>query len=454
MKLFEQLFVEREQKSPLRIELLERFFHIEERGSNLLREIKCGILNFFVLCYLMLAVPGNLAQSGFDQNSAITAACLCTGLACIGLAFFAKVPFVIGPGLSCSSLLSFRICQDYGFSWQESLALVFLSGLLFLLLACSPLRQRLQDVIPMPLKFALSAGLGLYISLSALLSSGLIQVEEGLLRVGGIVSLGGLLALLGIFLTVFLLIKHLPGASMISILFITLLCVLLKLVPVPGKFTAVPDLSASFFALDFGALFAKGLPKLFSALLSLVIANFVGSAVALQGIAGDAGLTDSVGDFYGQKRSLQVAAVSTSFAAFFGLSNLTVLPESAVGLREGARTGLCPLVTGILFLLAIPFSPLLGIFSGIATASVVILCGMMMMPGISQIRWKHVESSLPCFLIIIGIPATFSLVNGMALGCISYVFLMLFRKRGAVVDPWLYALSAVFILDILLRTLL
>ncbi len=429
---------------------LDRFFHIRERGSTIQNEVMGGLTTFFAMCYLIVMIPSTLSAAGMDYHAVMASTCLCAAVGSILTGLLANVPFAQAPGLGFNILLVYTICQRYGYTWQQGLALVFISGVLFLLLSLSPLRQKILDAIPMPFKFALSAGVGLLITLSGLISAGIVTAQGNLLDMGAIISPGPLLALLGVFLTAALILRKIPGAVMIGMIAITVLGIPFGITVLPDSLTAPADLSPVFLKLDFSGILTPGILPPLSALLSLLFADCFDTVGTLLGIAGNAKMTDNTGDFPGQGRAVIADAIATCVGALCGVANVTTTADSAVGIREGARTGLCPIVTGLLFLLAIPFAPLLGAIPDTATAAAVIIVGMMMMSGISQITWKHIEISLPCFLIVVGMPFTFSITSGIALGCISYVVLMVCRKRGALVDPWMYVLAGVFFLMILL----
>lgn len=425
---------------------LERYFHMEARGSSFSKEVLGGVTTFFAMAYLIVVLPATLSQAGMEYGAVMSATCLAAALGSIFTGLFANVPFAQAPGLGFNTFLVFTLCARYGYTWQQALALVFLSGLLFLALAVSPLREKLLDAIPMPFKFALSAGVGLLITLSGLIGSGLVTAENNLLDMGRLVSPGPLMALLGVFLTAALLLRKVPGAVMLGIVAVTLIGIPFGVTVLPQQLTAAVNLSPVLFQLDFSGLFSQGVLPLASALLTLVFTDCFDTVGTLLGVAGDAKLTDNTGDFPGAGRAMVADAAATCAGALLGVTNVTTMAESAVGVREGARTGLCPIVTGLLFLLALPFAPLAGAIPGAATAAAVIIVGMMMMSGISQITWKHVEISLPCFLMIVGMPFTFSITDGIALGCISYVVVMICRRRAALVNPWMYVLTGLFVL--------
>ena len=432
---------------------LDTFFHLTEKGATLAGEVRGGCTTFFATVYLAAVIPGVLSGAGMNFAAAMTATCLIAGLGSIAAGLWSNSPFVLAPGLGFPTLFTYTICQQYGCTWQQALALVFLSGALFLLLSLSPLRERLTDALPMPFKFALSAGVGLFLTLSGLINAGLVTAEDNLLDMGAIAAPGPLLALLGIFVTAVLSIKKVPGALMLGMALTALLGIPLGVTDLPEALIAAPDLSLTAFALDFSVLTALAPVPLISALLSLVVSACFDSVGTLLGVGGDAGFTDSTGDLPGQREVMACSGAATCAGALLGVSSVTAVAESAAGIREGARTGLSAVVTGVLFLALTPFAPLAGMASGAAMAAPLVMVGMGMMSGITQITWKHVEISLPCFLMIVGMPFTFSITTGVMLGVISYAVVMVCRGRARLVDPALYLLAAMFLLNAALGAL-
>lgn len=432
---------------------LDRFFHLSQRGTTVGREILGGCTTFCSMAYLILVIPDLLSGAGMDIKEVMTATCLIAGIGSIVLGLSSNLPFALAPGLGFTTLFTHSLCQQYGCIWQQALALVLLSGVLFLALELSPLRERLNDALPMPFKFALSAGIGLFLTLSGLINAGLITANENIVDMGALTAPEPLLALLGIFITAVLVMKKVPGALMIGIAVTTLLGIPLGVTVLPQSLTAAPELSLASLKPDFTGLLALSPIPLISALLSLVVSQHFDALGTLLGVAGDTKLTDTTGDLAGQKEALLCCGAATCTGALLGVSNVTVVAESATGIREGARTGLSAVVTGLLFLCMIPFTPLAGIVTGAALAAPLVMVGMSMMSGITQITWKHVEISLPSFLMIVGMPFTFSITTGVMLGVVSYVVVMVCRKRANLVDPALYLLAAVFILNAVLGVL-
>lgn len=388
-----------------------------------------------------------------DFGQVMTATCLIAAAGRILSGLVSNLPFALAPGLGFTTLFTHTLCQKYGCTWQQALALVLLSGVLFLALALSPLRVRLNDALPMPFKFALSAGVGLFLTLSGLINAGLITADENLVDMGTLAAPEPLLALLGIFLTAVLMMKKVPGALMLGMALTVVLGIPLGVTVLPQTLTAAPELSLAPLKPDFTGLLELGPIPLASALLSLLVSQYFDALGTLLGVAGDAKLTDTTGDLAGQREAMLCCGAATCAGALLGVSNVTAMAESATGIREGARTGLSAVVTGLLFLCMLPLTPLAGVVTGAALAAPLVMVGMSMMSGITQITWKHVEISLPSFLMIVGMPFTFSITTGVMLGVVSYAVVMVCRKRAHLVDPALYCLAAVFILNALLDAL-
>lgn len=432
---------------------LDHFFHLSQQGTTLAREIRGGCTTFCSMMYLILVIPDLLSGAGMDFNQVMAATCLIAGLGSIVSGLTSNLPFALAPGLGFPTLFTYTFCKQYGCTWQQALVLVLLSGVLFLLLSLSPLRERLNDALPMPFKFALSAGVGLFLTLSGLINAGLITVDNNLVDMGSLAAPEPLLALLGIFFTAVLVMKRVPGALMLGMTLTVLLGIPLGVTILPETVVMVPHLSPAALELDFFGLLALGPIPLISALLSLLVSQYFDALGTLLGVAGDAKLVDSTGDLPGQRETLLCCGASTCVGALLGVSNVTAMAESATGIQEGARTGLSTVVTGLLLLCMLPFAPLAGLVSGAALAAPLVMVGMSMMSGITQITWKHVEISLPSFLMIVGMPFTFSITNGVMLGVVSYVVVMVCRKRAHLLDPALYFMAAVFILNAVLGAL-
>lgn len=432
---------------------VDGFFRLSQRGTTLSREVRGGCTTFCSMVYLILVIPGLLSGTGMDFSQVMTATCLIAAVGSIVSGLTSNLPFALAPGLGFTTLFTHTLCQEYGCTWQQALALVLLSGVLFLALALSPLRGRLNDALPMPFKFAVSAGVGLFLTLSGLINAGLITADGNLVDMGTLAAPEPLLALLGIFLTAVLVMKKVPGALVLGMALTVVLGIPLGVTVLPQTLMAAPELSLDVLKPDFTILVTLGPIPLVSALLSLMVSQYFDALGTLLAVAGDAKLTDATGDLAGQRETMLCCGAATCAGALLGVSNVTAMAESATGIREGARTGLSAVVTGLIFLAMLPVTPLAGMVTGAALAAPLVIVGMSMMSGITQITWKHVEISLPSFLMIVGMPFTFSITTGVMLGVVSYVVVMVCRKRAHLIDPALYFLAAVFVLDAVLGAL-
>lgn len=433
---------------------IETFFHLEEKGTTIKRELLGGLTTFLSSVYIVVVIPAILSLTGMDGSAVMCAVCIAAGAGSILSGLLSNTPFILAPGLGLHTIFTYTISLGYGFTWNEALALVLISGVLYLLLSLSPLRERITDVLPMPFKYAVCTGVGLFITLTGLINSGLITAENNLLDMGSLISPSPLLALLGIFLTAVLFIKKVPGAIIIGMVFTAVLGIPFGITAVPESFIPGYDISKTAFRADFSGLLSHGFIPIFSSLLSLLVSSFFDSTGVILGIGTDAGLTSNTGDMEGQDRILLSNSIATIGGSLLGTGSLVVAAESATGIKEGARSGLSAVTAGLLFLLLTPFAPAAGLISGAAMAAPLVMVGMSMMSGITQITWKHVEISLPCFLIIMGTPFTFSITTGLMLGVISYVIVMAARRRAKLVDPVLYLMALVFLLDLSLEALL
>lgn len=328
---------------------LDGFFRLSQRGTTLGREIRGGCTTFCSMVYLILVIPGLLSGAGMDFEKVMTATCLIAAAGSIVSGLLSNLPFALAPGLGFTTLFTHTLCQKYGCTWQQALALVLVSGVLFLALTFSPLRERLNDALPMPFKFALSAGVGLFLTLSGLINAGLITADDNLVDMGTLAAPEPLLALLGIFVTAVLVMKKVPGALMLGMALTVALGIPLGVTALPQTLTAAPELSLAALKPDFTGLLALGPIPLVSALLSLLVSQYFDALGTLLAVAGDAKLTDTTGDLDGQREAMLCCGAATCAGALLGVSNVTAMAESATGIREGTRTGLSAVITGLLF---------------------------------------------------------------------------------------------------------
>ena len=451
---------------------MERFFSISQRGSTVRREVIGGITTFFAMAYIIFVNPntlcpnlGTAAEPFFPAmpeelwGPVLVATCVSAAIGCFLTGLLANVPFAQAPGMGLNAFFTYTVCLGMGYTWQEGLAIVLLSGLLFLAISISPLRKKLIASIPDFLKHAISAGIGLFIAFIGLLNVGLISISGAVpaLQLSMVVdgqrvwNTQGLLTLVGLLLTAILMAFRVKGAVVIGILVTTLLGLPMGVTQIPETVTMEHvTLAPVFFQLDLGGVFSKGLLPLLTAVISFAIVDCFDTLGALVGLSSSAELEDYDGR---ADRALIADALATCCGACIGTSTVTTFAESSTGIAEGARTGLSSMVVGVLFLFSVFLAPVAGIIPAAATAPALIIVGVLTMRSAASIPWDDVECAVPAFLTVAVMPFAYSISDGIAFGFISYSIIKLVRGKGREVSLLTDGISLVFILKYLLGNL-
>lgn len=434
---------------------MEKLFKLKEHGTTVKTEIIAGITTFFAMAYIIFVNPNYLSATGMDFSSVMIATCLSAGIGTLLTGLLSNTPFAQAPGMGLNAFFAFTVCGSMGYTWQQALTVVLISGIIFLIIAITPLRSKIIEAIPAPLKAAISAGIGLFIAfIGAICSgSGLIFLDgeshiTGLnLKVDGAFNMTAILIIIGIIITAILLAWKVKGALVIGIIASTIIGIPMGVTQIPETFVNTVQLN-TVFQFDFGGLFAAqaGILGAITAIISFLIVDMFDTIGTLVGTAGNAGMLDEKGALPGGDRALIADAVATCVGACLGTSTVTTFVESSTGIAEGGRTGLTSVTTAILFFVAIILAPIAGIIPGAATAPALIIVGVMMMASVKKIDWHDIEVAIPSFLTMFMMIAAYSISDGISFGFISYVIIKL--ARGKVKEiPWLmYVISAVFIL--------
>lgn len=442
---------------------MDKFFKISERGSTLRAEVVGGITTFFAMAYIIFVNSEMLSATGMDQNGVLLATCISAAIGCFLTAMLANVPFAQAPGMGLNAFFTYTVCFSMRYTWQEALAIVLLSGILFLVIAVSPLRSRIISAIPAFLKSAIAAGIGLFIAFIGILNVGLVGFGSGVPALQFLVDDGagnmvvnsaGILALIGLLITAILMAYKVKGAIVIGILATTLIGLPMGQTLLPESITmAGVSLSTVAFQLDFGGLMAKGLLPLITAVISFALVDCFDTIGTLIGTAKNAGMTDKNGNLPGGDRALIADAIATCCGACLGTSTVTTFVESSTGISEGARTGLSSLVVGALFLLACLLAPIASIIPSAATAPALIIVGVLMIKGATEINWSDFEEACPAFLTIAMMPFAYSISDGIGFGFISYSVIKLARGKGKDVPVLVYIIAVLFIAKYILNSL-
>ena len=470
-------------KSGRELSAIDRYFKITERGSTSLTEVRAGVVTFFAMAYIILLNPlilGNIEDLngrslGMPQVAAVTA--LAAGIMTIAFGIFAKYPFGIATGLGINTLVAVTFVANQGLSWEEAMGLVVLDGVVIVLLAISGFRTAVFHAIPAPMKAAMAVGIGLFIAMIGLVDGGLVRripdaagttvpVQLGIN--GQIASWPTAVFVLGLLICGIMVVRNIPGGLFIGIVINTIIALAVEALtgsgpsfvdgkPVPtGWSLAVPTLPESIGGLPdlslvgavdlFGSFARVGVLGATMLLFTLVLANFFDAMGTMNGLGKQAGLADEDGVLPDMKRALVVEGAGAIVGGAFSSSSNTVYVDSAAGIADGARTGLANIVTGVLFLLAMFFTPLYEIVPIEAAAPVLVIVGAMMMGQVSEIDFTRFDIALPAFLTIVAMPYTYSIANGIGIGFISYAALAIFAGNAKKVHPLLWVVAGLFVI--------
>ena len=360
-----------------------------------------------------------------DYTGVLLATCVSSALACFLSAAF-DLPFMLAPGVGLNAFFTYTLCLTMGYTWAQALAVVSLSGVAYLVISLTPLRDQMISCIPPSMKNAISAGLGLFIALIGLLNSGIVRAEDGALLLGDIGAPATFLAILGLLITGVLMAWKVKGAMLIGIVVTTLLGFPLGVTQAPESMSlSLASLRPLLLSPDFGGVLSLGVMPLVTAVVTFTMCLCFDTLGALICIAGAGDLLDEKGGLGRYSRGMTAVALSTAAAPLLGAPPIGIPVEGSTGVADGARTGLYTAATGVLFLAAILLAPIAGVIPGAATSPALVLIGMLMIHNATNIYWHQVEIALPCFLTMIMIPFTYSVADGIGVGFISYTAISL-----------------------------
>ena len=422
---------------------LQNFFKFDENQTNFNREFVAGSTTFITMAYIIFVNPQLMSASGMDYGASFVGTCLAAALACFAMGLFANWPVGLAPGMGLNAFFTYTVVGEMGYSWQVALGAVFIAGLLFFLMSVTPMRKWMLESIPLNLKIAMGAGVGLFIGFIGLKSGGII-VSNGatFVSMGDLTNPETLLAALGFLLIAALSVRNVPGAIIIGVLSVTLIALSLGLVEYKGVLAYPPDVSSTFLQLDIvGALDIA----MVSVIASFLFVNLFDTAGTLLGVASRANLLDTAGEVKNLDRALKADSSSSIFGAFFGCAPVTSYVESSAGVEAGGRTGFTAVVVGVFFVVAIFFSPLASMVPAYATSGVLIYVAVLMLGGMEKLDWADASELLPALIIIVMIPLTFSIANGIALGFLSYIILKLASGQAKSISTGAWFLSVIFI---------
>ena len=423
--------------------MLEKYFSIDSHQTTVQKEVLAGVTTFITMAYIIFVNPQMMAQSGMDHGAIFVGTCLAAAIACFVMGLFANWPVGLAPGMGLNAFFTYTVVGEMGYSWEVALGSVFIAGVLFFIMSITPLRRWMLDSIPMNLRIAMGAGVGLFIGFIGLKNGGIIEANGAtFLSLGDFTNPATLLAGLGFLLISILSIRKTPGAIIIGILAVTLMSIFLGLVKFEGVFALPPDISPVFLKLDIiGALDITML----SIIMSFLFVNLFDTAGTLFGVASRAGLISDSGKIKNLDKALKADSSSSIFGSFLGCAPVTSYVESSAGIEAGGRTGITAIVVGLLFLLATFLSPLAAAVPAYATAGALIYVAILMLSGMKTLDWNDQSELLPALVMIVMIPLTFSIANGIALGFLVYVAIKTFIGEIKQISSGAWFLTLIFV---------
>ena len=424
---------------------LEKTFQLELNNTSVKQEFIAGCTTFITMAYIIFVNPQMMAASGMDLGASFVGTCIAAAIACFAMGFYSNWPVGLAPGMGLNAFFTYTVVGEMGYSWEVALGAVFLAGILFVIISVTPLRQWMLNSIPMNLRIAMGAGVGLFVGFIGLKTGGIIvQNEATLLSLGNFKNIETLLAALGFLFILVLAIRKVIGAIIIGVLAVTISGLLLGLIEFNGIVSSPPDLKPILLQLDIlGAIDVA----MISIIISFLFVNLFDTTGTLLGVASRTNLIKDSGEIVNLDKALKADSAASVAGSFFGCSPVTSYVESSAGIEAGGRTGLTAVVVGIFFLIAIFFVPIASIVPSYATAGALIYVAILMLGGMERLDWSDNAELLPALITIIMIPLTFSIANGIAIGFISYVVLKFVSGSKSDINLGIWFLFIIFLLN-------
>ena len=427
---------------------LEKTFQLEVNNTSIKQEFIAGFTTFITMAYIIFVNPQMMAASGMDLGASFVGTCIAAAIACFAMGFYSNWPVGLAPGMGLNAFFTYTVVGEMGYSWEVALGAVFLAGILFVIISVTPLRQWMLNSIPMNLRIAMGAGVGLFVGFIGLKTGGIIiQNEATFLSLGNFKDIETLLAALGFLLILVLAVRKVVGAIIIGVMVITISGLLLGLIQFNGIVSSPPDLKPILLKLDIlGAIDVA----MISVIISFLFVNLFDTAGTLLGVASRANLIEDSGKIVNLDKALKADSTASVAGSFLGCSPVTSYVESSAGVEAGGRTGLTAVIIGTFFLIAIFFSPIASMVPSYATAGALVYVAILMLGGMERLDWSDSTELLPALIMIIMIPLTFSIANGIAIGFISYVVLKLAARKTLDISMGAWFLFLIFLLKFIL----
>ncbi len=428
---------------------MEEFFKLKEKNTTVKREVIAGITTFLAMAYILAVNPKMLGETGMGFGPVFTATAIASAIATLVMAFCANLPIALAPGMGLNAFFTYTVCFNMGCSWQFALTAVLVEGIIFIILSVVGIREKIIDAIPETLKKAVSVGIGLFICLIGLANAGIVSGETG--TVIGFVTFNGatpdaIVGMIGLVLTVILYILKVPGAILLAIIATTIVGIPFGVTYIPDNWSPVSFPQAPhMFAFEMSSILTI---KFFVVMFTFFFTDLFDTIGTLMGVTLQAGLVKN-GKIPHAKQALTADAIGTVAGACLGTSTVTSFVESSSGVAAGGRTGLTSVVTGVLFLLALFFTPLFALVPSAATAPALIFVGFLMMQQVVEINFKDPTDGVPAFITIMVMPFAYSISKGIAYGMIFYVIAKCTGKKFKDIPVATWILAVVFVVDLI-----
>ena len=429
---------------------IARYFEFTAERTTYRREALGGATTFLAMAYILFVNPSILSAAGMDSGAVFTATALASIVGCLLMALVARYPVAVAPSMGLNAFFAYSVVQGMGIAWQTALVGVLLSGVLFVLITLVRLRAMILDAIPTDLKLAAACGIGLFIALIGLEDSNIIVADPAtLVTLGDLTAPATLLTVFGLLVSIVLMLRRVPGAIFFGMLLTATLGIFTGVIAAPSALISPMPSVAPVFGVAVHQVFADPgqvfTLKLLVVVLTFLFVEFFDTAGTLLTVASKAGLMDGQ-RMKRARRAMLADSSSVVASALIGTSPTTAYIESTTGVATGARTGFASLITALLFVGALFFSPLLEVVTSSVTAPALIVVGVLMVSALGEIDWKRLEIAIPAFLTMIAMPLTYSIANGIALGLMLYPVTMVVTGRGRELHPLLYILFVIFLL--------
>lgn len=424
--------------------MFEKIFQLKKNGTTARTEVIAGITTFLTMAYILAVNPSILSSTGMDANALFTTTAISAIIATLVMAFWAKLPFALAPGMGLNAFFAFSVVLGMGHTWQFALTAVLIEGIIFIILTAFNVREAIANSIPKSVRTAISAGIGLFIAFIGLQNAGIIVRHEAtLVSLGNITTGTALLGVIGLIITSVLVVKKVKGDLLIGIILTALIGIPLGLTQLKGFASIPPSIEPIFFKFEFAHIFSFDMLIVVFTFLFVDIFDTLGTLV---GVSTKANMLDKDGKVPNISKAFMADAIGTTAGAILGTSTITTYVESAAGVSEGGRTGMTAMITAICFAVALFFSPIFLAIPGAATAPALILVGLYMLSPIKELDFSDLSETIPAFICIISMPLAYSIAEGITLGVLSYVIINILSGKFKKLSIGMYILAILFIL--------